>query len=80
MSKKSIIFRNIKIKRKIVNSKKSNIFINWRSKKYSLIRYRNRCFITGRPRGNFRQFGICRNFIRKLFLNGDMPYLKKSSW
>jgi small subunit ribosomal protein S14 len=46
----------------------------------SAVRLRNRCQITGRPRGYIRQFGICRNMFREWALNGKIPGVTKSSW
>ncbi len=46
----------------------------------SSIRHRNRCEITGRPRGNYRKFGLSRIKIRELSMNGDLPGVVKSSW
>ena len=46
----------------------------------SATRYRNRCQITGRPRGNLRKFGMCRNIMRELALKGELPGIKKASW
>ena len=43
-------------------------------------RQRNRCEITGRPRGTFRQFGLARNKIRELAFSGDIPGVTKASW
>ena len=43
-------------------------------------RKRNRCKITGRPRGYYRKFGLCRNMIRHLAMNGLIPGVVKSSW
>ena len=43
-------------------------------------RQRNRCAITGRPRGTFRQFGLARAKIRELAFNGDIPGVTKASW
>ena len=43
-------------------------------------RQRNRCNITGRPRGNFRKFGLSRNKIRELAFKGDIPGVIKASW
>ena len=44
------------------------------------VRYRNRCRITGRSRGVFRQFGLSRSILRKLSMNGEVPGVIKSSW
>ena len=43
-------------------------------------RLRNRCQLTGRPRGVFRKFGLCRNKIRELAFNGEIPGVVKASW
>ena len=43
-------------------------------------RQRNRCNLTGRPRGNFRKFGLSRNKIRELAFKGDIPGVVKASW
>ena len=43
-------------------------------------RLRNRCEITGRPRGVFRQFGLGRAKIRELAFAGDIPGIVKASW
>jgi small subunit ribosomal protein S14 len=43
-------------------------------------RLRNRCELTGRPRGTFRKFGLARNKIREAALRGDIPGLTKASW
>ena len=46
----------------------------------SAIRYRNRCELTGRPRGNYRKFGLSRIKLRELSMTGDLPGVVKSSW
>ena len=43
-------------------------------------RQRNRCEITGRPRGTFRQFGLARAKIREMAFTGDIPGIIKASW
>jgi small subunit ribosomal protein S14 len=43
-------------------------------------RLRNRCELTGRPRGTFRKFGLARNKIRELAFKGDIPGVVKASW
>ena len=43
-------------------------------------RQRNRCEITGRPRGTFRQFGLGRAKIRELAFAGNIPGITKASW
>jgi len=46
----------------------------------SIVRVRNRCSLTGRPRGNFRKFGMSRIAVRELASWGQIPGLIKSSW
>ena len=43
-------------------------------------RQRNRCAITGRPRGTFKQFGLARAKIREMAFTGDIPGMIKASW
>jgi small subunit ribosomal protein S14 len=46
----------------------------------SRIRLRNRCWKTGRPRGYFRFFGLCRNALRELAHDCFLPGVTKASW
>jgi small subunit ribosomal protein S14 len=41
---------------------------------------RNRCALTGRPRGVYRRFGISRTMLREMMMNGEIPGVVKSSW
>lgn len=43
-------------------------------------RQRNRCWATGRPRGHYRDFGLCRNVLRDWAHQGLLPGVVKSSW
>ena len=43
-------------------------------------RIRNRCWATGKPRGVYRDFGLCRNQLRARAHNGELPGVVKSSW
>ncbi len=49
-------------------------------KNSSAVRLRNRCQLTGRPRGYMRHFGICRNIFRDMALDGKIPGVRKASW
>jgi small subunit ribosomal protein S14 len=58
---------------------------NWKAldempKNSSKVRLKNRCQLTGRPRGYVRYFGISRVALRDMALNGKIPGLKKASW
>lgn len=46
----------------------------------SPIRVRNRCAVTGRPRGYYRKFGLSRIALRELALSGELPGVTKASW
>ena len=44
------------------------------------IRLRNRCSLTGRPRGFYRKFGLSRISLREMANNGLIPGIRKASW
>lgn len=46
----------------------------------SPVRIRNRCAISGRPKGFYRKFGLARNMLREATMRGEMPGLRKASW
>jgi small subunit ribosomal protein S14 len=46
----------------------------------SPVRLRNRCALTGRPRGYFRKFGLGRNKLREIAMRGEIPGVIKASW
>jgi small subunit ribosomal protein S14 len=89
MSKLSLIVRNRKRKKMVAKYAEKRAALKAAGdyealdklpKNASPIRVRNRCEITGRPRGNMRQFGVCRNVFREMAQNGIIPGLKKASW
>ncbi len=43
-------------------------------------RQRNRCVITGRPRGVFKKFGLTRHKVREMAMRGEIPGMTKASW
>ncbi|MCB9064910.1 MAG: 30S ribosomal protein S14 [Chitinophagales bacterium] len=49
-------------------------------KNASPVRLKNRCQLTGRPKGYMRHFGICRNVFRDMALDGKIPGVRKASW
>lgn len=46
----------------------------------SPVRLRNRCVLTGRPRGTFRKFGLARIKVREFAMRGEIPGIVKASW
>jgi small subunit ribosomal protein S14 len=46
----------------------------------SKARGRNRCALTGRPRGYYRKFGLSRNKLREIIMRGEAPGVTKASW
>lgn len=46
----------------------------------SPVRLRNRCQVTGRPKGYYRKFGLARNKLREAAMSGYIPGLSKASW
>ncbi|HTE26337.1 30S ribosomal protein S14 [Flavitalea sp.] len=49
-------------------------------KNASPVRLKNRCQLTGRPRGYIRYFGMSRVTFREMALNGKIPGIRKASW
>lgn len=60
-------------------AKKSMIAKAKRTAKFKVREY-NRCNICGRPRGYYRQFGICRICLRTMASKGELPGVRKASW
>ncbi len=46
----------------------------------SPVRLRNRCELTGRPRGVYRKFGLGRSKLREIAMRGEIPGVTKASW
>jgi|SaaInlStandDraft_3_1057020.scaffolds.fasta_scaffold75565_2 small subunit ribosomal protein S14 len=46
----------------------------------SKVRIKNRCIVTGRSKGVYSKFGLCRNKFREYALEGVLPGIRKSSW
>ena len=74
--KSKIKSKNISLEDRIILQKKLNDL----PRNGSAIRHRNRCELTGRPRGNYRKFGLSRIKLRELSMTGDLPGVVKSSW
>ncbi|PZX64779.1 30S ribosomal protein S14 [Hydrotalea sandarakina] len=89
MSKKSIIAREAKRealvakyaeKRAALKAAGDYAALDLLPKNASPVRLKNRCQLTGRPRGYMRYFGISRVVFRDMALNGKIPGVKKASW
>lgn len=89
MAKKSIIARQLKReklvakykdKRKELKEKGDYAALDKLPKNASPVRLRNRCKLSGRPRGYYRFFGVNRLELRELALYGKIPGLIKASW
>ncbi len=74
--KKQIMKKNLSIEERFKIQSKLNELPRDSSK----IRVRNRCKLTGRTRGVYRQFGLSRIKIRELSMSGALPGVVKSSW
>lgn len=46
----------------------------------SEVRHKNRCWLTGRPKGYHRDLGLCRNALREMAHKGLIPGMTKASW
>ena len=76
--KLKMIIKNINIS--FSDRLNAQIKLSEMSRDSSKVRVRNRCALTGRPRGNLRKFGISRIAVRELGSWGQIPGLIKSSW
>ncbi len=89
MAKKSVEARNRKRQRMVAQyaEKRAELkaagdyaALDLLPKNSSPVRLKNRCQLTGRPRGYMRHFGLSRNMFRDMALQGKIPGVTKSSW
>lgn len=89
MAKTSVIARQTKreklvavkaAKRKALKEAGDYVALDKLPRNASPVRLKNRCKLTGRPRGYLRKFGVCRNVFRQMALDGKIPGLTKASW
>jgi len=89
MSKKSIIARQAKRERMVLKYAEKRAMLkaegNWDEldklpKNSSPVRLKNRCRLTGRPKGYMRKFGVSRVTFREMALAGKIPGITKASW
>lgn len=89
MAKKSIIARNEKRQRLVAKyaAKRAElkaagdmVGLQKLPRNSAQVRVRSRCLVTGRGKGVYRKFGLCRNMFRLLALEGKIPGIRKSSW
>jgi small subunit ribosomal protein S14 len=91
LKRQKIVFAN-KEKRAYLSSRRSDVnltneerqeaqlSLQKMSRNSSASRLRNRCVLTGRPRGVFKRFNLSRTQIREQAMLGNVPGLKKASW
>jgi len=89
MAKLSVIARQAKreklvstyaAKRKALKQAGDYVALDKLPRNASPVRLKNRCKLTGRPRGYLRKFGVCRNVFRQMAADGKIPGLTKASW
>ncbi len=89
MAKLSVIARQLKreklvsthaAKRKALKQAGDYLALDKLPRNASPVRLKNRCKLTGRPRGYLRKFGVCRNVFRQMASDGKIPGVTKSSW
>jgi small subunit ribosomal protein S14 len=89
MAKLSVIARQAKrerlvatkaAKRKALKEAGDYVALDKLPRNASPVRLKNRCKLTGRPRGYMRKFGVCRNVFRQMASDGKIPGLTKASW
>jgi small subunit ribosomal protein S14 len=89
MAKKSIVARQAKREKMVAHYAEKRAALKAAGdyagldllpKNASPVRLKNRCQLTGRPKGYMRYFGISRIMFRDMALNGKIPGVKKASW
>ena len=75
MAKKSIVARQAKREKMVARYADKRAAL-----KASPVRLKNRCQLTGRPRGYMRHFGLSRLMFRDMALAGKIPGVTKASW
>lgn len=89
MAKKSVVARQAKRERLVVQYAEKRATLkaagDWKAlddlpRNSSKVRLKNRCQVSGRPRGYIRYFGLSRVAFRDMALNGTIPGVKKASW
>jgi len=78
--KRTIFLKELKQAQSLEDIFKINEKIQKLPRNSSRLRLRNRCWKTGRPRGYFRFFGLCRNALRELANDCFLPGITKASW
>jgi small subunit ribosomal protein S14 len=89
MAKKSVTARQAKrermvakfaAKRAALKAEGNYAALDQLPKNSSSVRLKNRCQLTGRPKGFMRHFGVCRVMFRDMALAGKIPGVRKASW
>nr|YP_009545329.1 ribosomal protein S14 [Mallomonas splendens]AYO28483.1 ribosomal protein S14 [Mallomonas splendens] len=80
LQKRTNILENLRTQTSLENIFLLNEKLQKLPRNSSPIRLRNRCWKTGKPRGYFRFFGLCRNALRELAHDCFLPGVTKSSW
>jgi small subunit ribosomal protein S14 len=89
MSKTSVVARNEKRRRLIAKFSEQREYLKSIGDYESLqnlprnsapTRLRSRCNLTGKGKGVYRKFGLCRNVFRQMALEGKIPGVRKASW
>ncbi len=89
MAKKSVTARQAKrermvakfaAKRAALKAEGNYAALDLLPKNSSTVRLKNRCQLTGRPKGFMRHFGVCRVMFRDMALAGKIPGVRKASW
>jgi small subunit ribosomal protein S14 len=78
--KREAVVARFKDKREAMKAAGDYEGLNKLPRNASPVRLKNRCQLTGRPKGYMRDFGICRNQFREMALMGKIPGVTKASW
>nr|YP_010447310.1 ribosomal protein S14 [Halimeda opuntia]UTN43230.1 ribosomal protein S14 [Halimeda opuntia] len=78
--KRLILVRKFSFQRYQLKQQKKIFKLQQFPRDSSYVRLHNRCLLSGRPKGFFRDFKLSRHFLREMALSGLLPGVKKASW
>lgn len=78
--KRQFLVRKFSVQRSKLKLQKNKIKLQKLPRDSSYVRLHNRCLLSGRPKGFFRDFQLSRHFLREMALSGFLPGVKKASW
>jgi small subunit ribosomal protein S14 len=80
LKKRKLLLKKFKKTKTLTTQFRAHKYLQKLPRNSSKNRLRNRCWLTGRSRGVYKNFGLCRHMIRKMAHNCLFPGIRKASW